>query len=243
MKKLPLYKEVKNKIIQSLIAGDWRPGETMPSEPKLAERYRVGINTVRAAVGELVAANILVRKQGKGTFVSLYASGQTIYSFFNLVQVDGQRELPLRQLISLRKVTADNKTADHLRLPRKRSASKIFRLKILIKLGGTAVAMSEITIPAALFKNLARRGFDDGSVSLYGLYQENYGVTIIRVADMLGATGANTNVAAALGLHVGDPVLEINRIAYTFNDYPVEIRRTYVHTKNYRYLVDQGGTD
>ena len=240
MTRLPLYKEVKNRIVEGLIAGEWRPGEVMPSEPRLAERYRVGINTVRAALSELVVANILLRRQGKGTFVSLHASAQNIYSFFNLVRADGTRELPARRLVNLKKVAADDRTADLLQLPRTRAGSMIFRLKLLITLGGRTIALAEIAIPAALFAGLEKRGFEDGSVSLYGFYQENYGVTVVHAKDMLGAVKAGRADARALGVRAGEPLLEIARLAYTFNDRPVEIRTTRVHTGDYRYLVEQG---
>ena len=67
----PLYKEVKSLLIRSLIEGEWKADEVLPSEPRLAARYQVGIATIRAAIGELVAAKFLVRKQGKGTGVSV----------------------------------------------------------------------------------------------------------------------------------------------------------------------------
>lgn len=239
---LPLYKEVKNRIVESLIAGEWRPGDIMPSEPRLAERYGVGINTIRAALGELVAANILLRRQGKGTFVSLHASAQNIYSFFNLVRADGSRELPARRMVNLKKAAADNRTADLLQLPRTRAGSSVFRMKILVTFGGTAVAVAEIAIPAALFPGLERGGFEDGSVSLYGLYQENYGVTVIRTREMLGAVKAASADARVLSVRTGEPLLEIARVAYTFNDRPVEIRTTHVQTSNYRYLVERGSS-
>src|SRR4051812_32270830 len=68
----PLYKSVKNRIISSLQAGEWKPGEMLPSEPKLAAAYDVGVSTVRAAVGALASAGIVVRRQGKGTFVAAH---------------------------------------------------------------------------------------------------------------------------------------------------------------------------
>jgi len=237
---LPLYLEVKNRIVESLIAGEWRPGEVMPSEPKLAERYSVGINTIRAALSELVAANILLRRQGKGTFVSLHASGQNLYSFFNIVRADGNRELPARRTISLKKVAADNYAADLLQLPRIRAGANIFKMKIVVMLGEATVAVANIAIPAAMFSGLKGRGFEDGSVSLYGLYQENHGVTIIRVRDMLGAVKANSVDARLLGVRTGAPLLEITRVAYTFNDRPVELRSTRLRADKYRYLVEQG---
>jgi len=242
MTRLPLYKEVKNRIVEGLIAGEWRPGDVMPSEPRLAKHYGVGINTLRAALSELVAANILLRRQGKGTFVSLHASAQNIYSFFNLVRADGIRELPARRMLSLRKVAADNRTADLLQLPRTRTGSTVFRMKIQITLSGTPVAVSEIAVPTALFPGLERRGFEDGSVSLYGLYQESYGVTIIRTRDMLGAVKAQGADAQVLAVRTGEPLLEITRVAYTFNARPVEIRTTRAHTGNYRYLVEHGSS-
>jgi len=240
MNKLPLYKEVKNSIVQSLIDGEWGPGELMPSEPRLAQRYSVGINTIRAAVGELVAANILLRHQGKGTFVSQHASSQGIYRFFSIVRSDGQRDLPVRQFVSLRAGTADHKTAELLQLPRTRNGSKICKLTILFKLGGKAVGFTRVTLPCSLFRGLSERGFEDGSVSLYALYQANYAVSVIRITEMLGAVRADATTAKALGLRAGEPVLEVSRTAYTFNDRPVELRRMYVDTRNYRYLVDHG---
>lgn len=240
MSKLSLYKEVKNNIIQSLIDGEWRPGELMPSEPKLGERYKVGINTIRAAVSELVAAKILLRHQGKGTFVSKHANSQGIYRFFNVVRKDAQRELPVRQFISLKVSTADKRTADVLELPGGRSGLKVYKLTIMFRLGGNAVGISRVTLPFSLFKGLSEQGFEDGSVSLYGLYQANYGVSVIRIREMLGAAKADAATAKALGLRVGEPVLEINRAAYTFNGRPVELRCMHVATKNYRYLIDQG---
>ena len=62
---LPLYREVKEKLIQALAAGEWQPGGKIPVERDLARRYRVGIATVRTAVSELETAGILSRRQGK----------------------------------------------------------------------------------------------------------------------------------------------------------------------------------
>jgi len=80
----------------------------------------------------------------------------------------------------------------------------------------------------------------NGPASLYALYQANYGVNIIRVVEHLLAVRAGAAVAKALGIDRSEPVLEIERTAYTFNDVPVEWRTTWVHTKHYHYLMTQG---
>src|SRR6185369_4906408 len=69
----PLYQQIKGLILQSLQAGGWKPGEAIPSEMELAARFRVSQGTVRKAIDELAAENLVVRRQGKGTFVSTHA--------------------------------------------------------------------------------------------------------------------------------------------------------------------------
>jgi GntR family transcriptional regulator len=66
----PLYQQIKSLILKSLQDGEWKPGDLIPSELELAARYRVSQGTVRKAIDELAADNLLVRRQGKGTFVT-----------------------------------------------------------------------------------------------------------------------------------------------------------------------------
>jgi len=81
----PLYQQIKGLILQSLQAGEWKPGEAIPSEMELAARYRVSQGTVRKAIDELSTENLLTRRQGKGTFVTTHAEEQVQYRFLKLV--------------------------------------------------------------------------------------------------------------------------------------------------------------
>ena len=74
----PLYQQIKDLILQSLQTGEWKPGEAIPSEMDLAARYRVSQGTVRKAIDELSADNLLIRRQGKGTFVATHAEQQCV---------------------------------------------------------------------------------------------------------------------------------------------------------------------
>src|SRR5205085_4425123 len=85
----PLYQQIKGLILQSLEAGDWKPGEAIPSEMELAARYRVSQGTVRKAIDELAAGNLLVRRQGKGTFVATHAEHHVQYRFLKLMPDQG----------------------------------------------------------------------------------------------------------------------------------------------------------
>ena len=85
----PLYRQIKGLILQSLQAGEWKPGEAIPSEMDLAVRYRVSQGTVRKAIDELAAEHLLLRRQGKGTFVSTHAEQRVQYRFLRLLPDEG----------------------------------------------------------------------------------------------------------------------------------------------------------
>src|SRR3954471_13147626 len=85
----PLYQQIKGLILQSLEAGEWKPGEAIPSEMDLAARFRVSQGTVRKAIDEIAAENLVVRRQGKGTFVATHAEQHVRYRFLRLVPDSG----------------------------------------------------------------------------------------------------------------------------------------------------------
>jgi GntR family transcriptional regulator len=84
----PLYKEVRNLLTQGLAQGEWKPGEALPSESKLAQRFHVSIGTIRHAIDELVAEQILVRHQGRGPFVATHTPKRMLIAF-HIVGEDG----------------------------------------------------------------------------------------------------------------------------------------------------------
>src|SRR5918996_6273087 len=114
----PLYKEVKARLTRGLASGEWKAGEAIPSETRLAERFNVSIGTIRKAIDELVADRILLRQQGRGTFVATHTEDRTLFYFFHIVGKDGNRELPVTELLSFRKARASAVEEERLRLAR-----------------------------------------------------------------------------------------------------------------------------
>ena len=80
----PLYQQIKALVLQSLQSGEWKPGEAIPSEMDLAARFKVSQGTVRKAIDELATENLLVRRQGKGTFVATHAEERFQFRFLKL---------------------------------------------------------------------------------------------------------------------------------------------------------------
>lgn len=237
MSRLPLYRELKEKLIQALAAGEWLPGAKIPVEGELARRYSVGISTVRAAVSELDAAGILSRRQGKGTFVSEHANKSRLYRFFNLVNADGTRETPVRDFVSLHR---DRPTAPEREfLPLSRD---VYRLRSTFALHGKTAGVSDATVPVGLFPRMSKSKVCNRNLTLYALYQANYNVNVVSVSADLSAERAPDDIAALLGIRQGTPLLRIERKAYTYGDVPVELRISWVNTAECKFHVDQGST-
>ncbi|MFP5407449.1 MAG: GntR family transcriptional regulator, partial [Gammaproteobacteria bacterium] len=80
----PLYRQIQALLTRSLQEGEWKPGEAIPSEPELATRFGVSQGTVRKAIDELAAAHVVVRRQGRGTFVASHHEVRTQFRFLRI---------------------------------------------------------------------------------------------------------------------------------------------------------------
>ena len=231
----PLYKEVKLRLTRGLAAGEWKPGEAIPSESRLAERFAISIGTVRKAIDELVAERILVRQQGRGTFVATHTEDRTLFYFFHIVGKDGSRELPVTELLSFKKARATATEEERLALAK---GAQVFRIHNLLKLSGRPVVFDEIAVPAERFPDLNEQTFGGREGTIYGLYQARYGITVTRISERLSAAQPPARAASLLALENGTPALAIRRVAYTYDDAPVEYRVSWVNTQRHEYLSD-----
>jgi len=233
----PLYRHVISQITQKLESGEWRSGETIPSEPRLAQQFHVSVGTIRKAIDELVAGQILVRHQGRGTFVSTHSEDHYRYHFFHIVDADGTKRFPAVELHAFRRGRADGSEAAKLGLKR---GAPVIRVVNLLRLDDDPVVLDRITIAAQQFPGLTRAIFVARPGTIYHLYQERYGVSVIRAVERLRAVTADGATGKALGVRAGDPLLEIERVAYTYRDRPVELRVSQVNTGHHAYLSELG---
>ena len=241
MKEVPLYKQVKALMVTSLTNNEWRLGERIPTEPELASKYGVGISTVRAAVAELEQLGVLSRKQGKGTYVVVPSRHTDLHRFFRIAAVDGSKVSAHSELLSFRRQKADRMTRDALQLTGKAASQSVYALTNVMRLSGTPVAVSEFCIPEKLFPKLTKEVFLSAGLAPFGLYQKHYGISIIRTVEHLFAVPADALAARHLAVAQSRPLLEVQRVAYTFDDVPVEFRRSKVLTENHCYVFEEGG--
>lgn len=231
----PLYKEVKRKIIESVRNGEWKPGDVIPSEKKLCERFGVSMGTIRKAVDELSGEGFLIRQQGRGTFVATHNQDRYLFAFFHVVRQDGYKEYPTVELAEFEKVKAAPYAATMLRVD---PGSRLLRFVNTLELGGAPVVIDEVLLPEQLFSGLTEKTLRERPATLYQLYQENFSVTVIHTQERLRAVNADAVKARLLGVKVGAPLLQVIRVAFSFKDQPVELRYSYIVTRDYEYCSE-----
>lgn len=153
----PLYLQIKGLLLQSLQSGEWRPGESIPSELELAARYRVSQGTVRKAIDELSLENLLVRRQGKGTFVATHAELQVQYRFLKLMpdlEDPITQGLAQRQIIDCKKMRA---TADIARALSLRTGDSVLQVRRVLAFSGQPTILEDLWLPGGPFKGLTGR--------------------------------------------------------------------------------------
>jgi GntR family transcriptional regulator len=229
----PLYVQVRELMIGRLIQGVWKPGAVLPSEVQLAEEFGVSQGTVRKALDALAAENLVIRRQGRGTFVAEHDDERTLFHFFHLVGEDGSRQMPGGTQLSCRAGKASR--AEALRLDIERGAG-VIRLRRTRDLGGMPAIYESISVPAILYPNLGGEGVLPNT--LYELYESRYGITIARAEERLRAVEAPAEAAVLLGIAPGAPVLEIDRVAFALDGRPAEWRVSLCDTRHHHYLAE-----
>jgi GntR family transcriptional regulator len=228
----PLYREVKRQLMDALAGGEWKPGDAIPPERRLAERYGISIGTVRRAIDELVAENMLIRQQGRGTFVASHNRDRLLFYFFHVVPQDGAKEYPVVRLLGFAKAKADKLASEMLQIA---IGDPIFRIRNLLSLSGEPVIVDDIAVSAARFPGMAERAFRDRPSTVYNLYQDTFGISVVRTVERLRATTVDHDIAPLLRVAPGAPLLEIRRVALTYSDVPVELRISHVNTAHHEY--------
>jgi GntR family transcriptional regulator len=231
----PLYLEVRHRIAEAIRSGEWRPGEAIPTEKKLCERFGVSMGTLRRAVDELTASGLLVRQQGRGTFVGRHSQDRYLFSFFHLVGDDGHKEYPDVRFLKCTPASADAFAAEALLV---KVGAPLIHLSNLLSLAGEVISLDEILLPTALYPGLTGTRLRDRRTTLYQMYQDEFGITVVRAAERVRACAATAGQARLLKTETGAPLLQIVRIVYSFENRPVELRYSYVNTRHCEYRPD-----
>lgn len=231
----PLYRQIKVLMLRSLQQTEWRPGESIPSELELAARFKVSQGTVRKAIDELAAENLLVRRQGKGTFVATHVQEHVQFRFLRLMPDSGDPGGMARRLIDCKRQRAP---ADVARALNQRPSDPVIRVRRVLSFRASPVVFDDIWLPAALFKGLTAQRLAEHRGPMYGLFESEFGVHMIRAEEKIRAVAADVPSAELLALAPGAPLLSVERRSMTYGDVPVELRRGLYNTASHHYRND-----
>lgn len=229
----PLYRQIKNLMLHALESGEWRPGQAIPSEQELATRFSVSQGTVRKAIDEMAAENLLVRKQGKGTYVASHNDPRAMFRFLRLVPMDGDLAHPLSVPLDCWRAKAGNEAARMLGIE---LGAPVTILRRLLRFSGKPVVVDEIYLPGEIFHGLTMEVLQGAHGSLYSLFETRFGVRMIRAEERIRAVAADRMTSETLRVVEGTPLLSVERVTYTYGDRPVEWRRGLYSTAEHYYL-------
>lgn len=228
----PLYRQARDVLVERINDGTWQAGQAIPSEMEIAADLGVSPGTARKALDEMESENLVIRHQGRGTFVARHDDARIIFQFFKLTPDSGEREFPSSKILDIEVRPADAAATKVLQL---RAGSRVLQIERIRSLAGKVAVYETMTLPSSLFPGAEKLDLPN---NLYELYRSKFGVTIARSTEKLKAVAAKRREAKYLGVEAGMPLLSIDRTALALDGRPVEWRVSLCRTDTLHYWSD-----
>lgn len=233
--RLPLYQQLRDDFLQRIAAGEWTLDAPLPGEAELAGNLGVAIGTVRKALDALVAEGVVIRRQGKGTFLRRANFDASLFRFFRHEERDGVRRVPASRILERTIGPASAELARQLRIE---PGAPVIRLDRLRSIDGAVVLAEEIHLPLARFAALAEDPLESFGPLLYPLYERRCGQIVTSAQETLTVTAAAAPQTGQLGVPPGTPLVTIERLALDCTQQPLEWRRSCGRGERFRYRVE-----
>lgn len=233
--RLPLYQRLREEMLAKIAAGEWSPGAPIPTEAELTKLYGVAIGTVRKAVDTLVSEGLLLRSQGRGTFVRRPNFDASLARFFRQVNASGGREIPSSRILSKELQKPSKAVAKALAL---KSGEQVLRMERLRVIDERTLFHEEIWLPASRFIVLLDIDSTTFGDLLYPFYEKQCGQCIASARETLTVGSADAEVARTLSIEPGNPIVIIERTALGYDRSPLEYRLSRAAANNFHYQID-----
>jgi GntR family transcriptional regulator len=232
---IPLHHQVFSDLKAALDAQEWAPGERMPTERELAERYGCSLITIRRALGELVREGRIERTRGRGTYVLQPRIDRDIGGKMSFAEEMRRRGLdPATRVVTSRIEPAGDAVASLLGLPREAPVVYLERVRLG---GGEPLLLEQARLPAERFPGLL--AFDFERRSLYDILADRYATPIVRARESVEPVQLRQRDAQLLGVPPRSLALRIDGIAYGANGDAVEAARSFVRGDRTRYYLER----
>lgn len=224
----PLYLQVRDVLVQRILDGQWKPGSSLPNEGSLAQQLGISIGTVRKALDLLESERIVMRRQGRGTFVKDYS--QHPLQFSSLIDRRGSSFLDSKRVKTVATIAATDEDAARLQI---RAGDSLLRVE-RVRYHDERPYLTEVCkLPAQLFKVLPETF---GEHRLSSLAQQN-AMLVSRADESVAATLASEADAADLNVEIGTPLLALDRVIYSEQSQALEWRVAKCFLRAERFVV------
>jgi GntR family transcriptional regulator len=190
---------------------------------------------VRKAIDELAAEHLLIRRQGKGTFVATHAEQQVQYRFLRLMPDAGDQdnEGPAqRTVLECRRTRA---SADIARALALRTGDAVLHVRRVLAFAGVPTILEDLWLPGAAFRGLSAERMATYPGPTYAMFEVEFGVRMVRAEEKIRAVLPDAQQAALLSVTAATPLLSVERVAFTYSDAPMELRRGLYRTDTHHY--------
>jgi GntR family transcriptional regulator len=234
---LPLYYQIKHVIKTWITNKEFGPGQKIPSEMELAEKFQVSRLTIRQAIAQLVQEGFLKRERGEGTFVtedknlingySFETSGLMDNVFFHQLSEIKVKHVEINRIVSTNWIReklglsdADREVIQIKRLRQLREGLPVFTINYFsVEIG------SQITEEALYGKLITE------------ILEKDLGIRFTEAVQTIEATFANSEVAEKIGVPSGAPLLSIERVMFGQKRTPVELFQSFCRGDLFKYIV------
>lgn len=228
------YGTLATALRQRVLDGEWKPGQMIPAESTLAERYVVALGTMRQAISLLVQDGVLRRQHGKGTFVTRGLDNASMMRFFRFQTADAPATAPVSRILQRRLRQPSREEARSFRIA---ADGQVMQLERLRSIGGRPCLLETIVLPLPLFDALAHSETDEWDDLLYPMYQERCGLVVQHAQDDLRFSQLNATQANRLRLKAGHPCVLVERQAFDVAGRCVERRTTRGDAYSFTYTA------
>jgi GntR family transcriptional regulator len=232
---IPLHHQVFRDLSAALDGNEWRPGDRMPTERDLAERYGCSLITVRHALSELVREGRIERTRGRGTFVLQPRIERDIAGSMSFAEEMERRGLdPATRLVTARIEPAGDVVAALLGLEADAPVAYLERVRLG---GGEPLILEQARLPAERFPGLL--AFDFEHRSLYDILADRYATRIVRARESVEPVSLKAREATLLEVSTRSLALQIDGVAFAGDGSPVETARSFVRGDRTRYYLER----
>ncbi len=230
---VPLYHQIVVILTSRMTSGALRPGDTMPGEAAICTEFGVSRITARRALNELAAMGRVVRERGRGTRVVPHKKPPSVSATLDglMENVGHMGRMTSVKVLDFRYLAATPDMAEKLDLAEAAMVQRAVRVRYL---GDEAMSYLVTVVPEQIGRKVD--GMDMSQTPLL-LLLEAAGVPVASATQTIGATVADTEVAQALGVAAGTPLLEVNRLVLDDQERPVEMIRVLYRPDLYRFEV------